>query len=60
MLPITIEVTEQGTFKTELESEQPSMEGNADSSFSAQLTLETVPQMSSFFALSAAAPGMGC
>ena len=56
MLPITIEVTEQGTFKTELESEQPSMEGNADSSFKYQLTLRNRTADEQLFALSAAAP----
>jgi uncharacterized membrane protein len=55
-LPITIEVTEQGTFKTELESEQPSMEGNADSSFKYQLTLRNRTADEQLFALSAAAP----
>lgn len=56
MLPITIEVTEQGTFRTELESDQPSMEGNADSSFKYQLTLRNRTADEQLFALSAAAP----
>ncbi len=55
-LPITIEVTEQGTFKTELESEQPSMEGNPDSSFKYQLTLRNRTADEQLFALAAAAP----
>ena len=55
-LPITIEVTEQGTFRTELESDQPSMEGNADSSFKYQLTLRNRTADEQLFALSAAAP----
>jgi uncharacterized membrane protein len=33
VLPLAVEVTEQGTFKTELTTDQPNMEGHSDSSF---------------------------
>ena len=55
-LPITIEVTEQGTFKAELESEQPSMQGTADSKFEYKVTLRNRPADEQLYALSAAAP----
>ncbi len=55
-LPITIEVTEQGTFKTELETEQPSMQGTADSKFEYKVTLRNRTADEQLYALSAAAP----
>ncbi len=55
-LPITVEVTEQGTFKTELESKQPSMQGDADSTFNYRLTLRNRTADEQLYALSAAAP----
>jgi len=38
-LPLTIVVSETGTFKTELTTKQPNMQGDADASFSFQLDL---------------------
>ncbi len=55
-LPIIMEVTEQGTFKTELETDQPSMQGNADSSFNYRLTLKNRTADEQLYALSAVAP----
>lgn len=55
-LPITIEVTEQGTFKTELETEQPSMQGTADSKFEYKVTLRNRTADEQLYALSTAAP----
>lgn len=55
-LPITIDVTQQGTFKTELESDQPNMQGNADSAFNYDLTLKNRTADEQLYALSAAAP----
>jgi len=55
-LPITIEVTEEGTFKTELETEQPSMQGTADSKFEYKVTLRNRTADEQLYALSAAAP----
>ncbi len=55
-LPITIEVTEQGTFKTELETEQPSRQGTADSKFEYKVTLRNRTAEEQLYALSAAAP----
>lgn len=55
-LPITIEVTEQGTFKTELETDQPNMQGNADSTFNYDLTLRNRTAEEQLYALSTGAP----
>jgi len=55
-LPITIEVTEQGTFRTELETDQPNMQGNADSSFNYRLTLRNRTADEQLYALSTDAP----
>jgi len=55
-LPITIEVTEQGTFKTELETDQPNMQGNADSTFNYDLTLKNRTAEEQLYALSSGAP----
>ncbi len=56
VLPITIEVTEHGTFKTELEADQPSMQGDADSIFNYRLTLRNRTAEEQLYALSTAAP----
>ena len=55
-LPISITVTEQGTFKTELETDQPNMQGNADSTFKYRLTLRNRTADDQLYALSAEAP----
>ncbi len=55
-LPIAIEVTEQGTFRTELETDQPNMQGNADSSFNYRLTLRNRTADEQLYALSTDAP----
>ena len=59
-LPITIEVTEQGTFKTELETDQPNMQGNADSTFNYDLTLRNRTAEEQLYALLLMHPGMEC
>ena len=56
VLPLTIEVTEHGTFKTELEADQPSMQGDADSTFNYRLTLKNRTAEEQLYALSTAAP----
>ncbi|PWA04998.1 hypothetical protein DCC39_18425 [Pueribacillus theae] len=55
-LPFLINITEQGTFKTELEAEQPNMEGHAGSTFSYQVTLKNRTADEQHYALSSAAP----
>jgi uncharacterized membrane protein len=39
VLPISVNVTEEGTYRTELTSDQPNLEGHADSNFSYDATL---------------------
>ncbi|HHX77639.1 MAG TPA: hypothetical protein GX697_04755, partial [Firmicutes bacterium] len=56
VLPIVMEVTEEGTFKTELETDQPSMQGDADSTFNFSLTLRNRTAEEQLYALSAGAP----
>lgn len=55
-LPISITVSSQGTFKTELTTDQPNMEGNSKSNFnfSAKLANQTAEQQ--LYALTANAP----
>jgi len=55
-LPISIEVTETGTFRTELEVEQPNMEGDADSTFQYEMTLHNRTAAEQLYALSTSAP----
>ncbi|MEW5920228.1 MAG: NEW3 domain-containing protein [Bacillota bacterium] len=55
-LPILTEVTEQGIFKTELETDQPSMQGSADATFNYRLTLRNRTADEQLYALSADAP----
>lgn len=55
-LPFRVNITEQGTFKTELESEQPNMEGHADSTFSYQVTLKNRTADEQHYSLSSGAP----
>lgn len=55
-LPVQIEVTEEGTFRTELTSEQPNMEGHADSTFTYKVTLRNRTADEQRYALKANAP----
>ncbi|WP_088105536.1 NEW3 domain-containing protein [Halalkalibacter urbisdiaboli] len=55
-LPITVNVSEKGTFKTELSSEQPNMEGHADSSFTYDISLINRTAEEQHYSLTAAAP----
>ena len=55
-LPINVKVTEKGTFKTELTSEQPNMEGHADSRFEYELSLKNKTAEEQHYALKAEAP----
>lgn len=55
-LPISIEVTETGTFRTELEVEQPNMEGDAESTFQYEMTLHNRTAAEQLYALSTTAP----
>lgn len=55
-LPLAINVTEEGTYKTEITSDQPNMEGNSKSTFRYELTLRNKTASQALFALSAAAP----
>ncbi|WP_421616941.1 NEW3 domain-containing protein [Brevibacillus sp. TJ4] len=52
-LPLTVEVTEQGTFKTELTSDQPNMEGSASSSFTFEANLRNRTAEKQLYALTA-------
>lgn len=55
-MPISIEVTETGTFRTELEVEQPNMEGDAESTFQYEMTLHNRTAAEQLYALSTTAP----
>ncbi|HET7627954.1 MAG TPA: NEW3 domain-containing protein [Bacillales bacterium] len=55
-LPLSVTVTKQGTFKTELNVEQPNMQGHADSDFTYTATLENHTADKQRYALSADAP----
>lgn len=55
-LPLTIEVTEQGTYQTELSTDQPNMEGHADSTFRFEATIKNRTAAEQLYALSAEAP----
>ncbi|ALS28263.1 NPCBM-associated, NEW3 domain-containing alpha-galactosidase [Paenibacillus sp. 32O-W] len=58
VLPLAVEVSEKGTFRTELETDQPNIQGHADSTFSFTATLRNRTAESQTYALSAAAdPG---
>ncbi|WP_019121999.1 NEW3 domain-containing protein [Brevibacillus massiliensis] len=56
VLPLTVNVSEQGTYKTELTSEQPNMEGHANSTFNYQVTLRNRTAQKQLYALTAGAP----
>jgi uncharacterized membrane protein len=55
-LPLTVNVSQQGTFKTELTSEQPNMEGHADSTFQYTATLRNRTAEKQLYSLTAQAP----
>lgn len=55
-LPFLVNVSEEGTFKTELTSEQPNMEGHADSTFSYTATLKNYTAEQQHYSLSSKAP----
>ncbi|AKU27350.1 NEW3 domain-containing protein [Geobacillus stearothermophilus] len=54
-LPLLVRVTEQGSFKTELTSEQTNLEGHVDSSFTYDVTLKNRTAKTQNYALSSAA-----
>ncbi|WP_308639717.1 COG1470 family protein [Paenibacillus silvisoli] len=57
-LPLAVEVTEQGTFRTELTTDQPNMQGHADSTFTYSATLRNRTAEKQTYGLSAQAePG---
>ncbi|PYI55020.1 NEW3 domain-containing protein [Paenibacillus flagellatus] len=55
-LPLVVNVTEQGTYRTELETKQPNMEGNTDSTFTYSTTLKNRTASKQLYALKAEAP----
>lgn len=55
-LPLTVTVSEQGTFKTEFTTEQPNMEGAANSSFTFNTELKNRTAEKQLYALRANAP----
>lgn len=55
-LPLTINVTEEGTYKTELTTDQPNMEGNSKSTFGYELTLRNRTANQQLYSLTAEAP----
>jgi uncharacterized membrane protein len=56
VLPLTIIVTEQGTFKTEFTTNQANMQGNSTSNFSFQTSINNRTADRQHYALSADAP----
>ncbi|WP_029192861.1 NEW3 domain-containing protein [Paenibacillus harenae] len=58
VLPLAVQVSEQGTFRTELTTDQPNMQGHADSTFSFSATLRNRTAEKQTYALAAQAePG---
>lgn len=55
-LPLSVIVTSQGTFKTEFTTNQPNMQGTADSKFNFNATLSNKTPETQLFALMATAP----
>src|SRR5439155_990626 len=55
-LPLTINVSQQGTFKTELTVKQPNMEGHSNSTFTFNAELRNRTAETQLYALQAAAP----
>src|SRR3546814_19653799 len=56
VLPLTVEVSEQGTFKTEFSTEQPNMEGAADATFTFNTELRNRTAGEQLYALRSGAP----
>lgn len=55
-LPLTMRVTEQGTFKTELQVDQANLEGYSDTDFTYHITLNNQTAEEQNYALRASAP----
>ncbi|HWO75661.1 MAG TPA: NEW3 domain-containing protein [Bacillus sp. (in: firmicutes)] len=55
-LPLAVTVSEQGTFRTELTSEQPNLEGHSDSSFEYKAELKNRTASEQNYALTSKAP----
>ncbi len=55
-LPLTVNVSEQGTYKTEFTSEQPNMEGHASSTFTFNADIKNSTAEEQLYALRAQAP----
>jgi uncharacterized membrane protein len=55
-LPLTVIITEQGTFKTEFTTAQPNMQGQANSSFTFSANLKNLTADKQLYALMANAP----
>jgi uncharacterized membrane protein len=55
-LPLTVHVSQQGTFKTELQVDQPNMQGSADSDFTYTATLNNKTTHKQRYSLSADNP----
>lgn len=55
-LPLAVNVSEQGTFKSELTAKQPNMQGKAGSTFTFQATLKNLTADKQVYALIADAP----
>ncbi|WP_027093725.1 NEW3 domain-containing protein [Cohnella thermotolerans] len=55
-LALKINVSEQGTYKTEFKAEQPNMEGHSDSTFTYNLTLSNRTASKQQYSLTAEAP----
>lgn len=55
-LPLTVNITEQGTFRTELTSNQPNLEGKSDATFTYTVELNNKTAEQQTYALRADAP----
>lgn len=55
-LPLTVTISEQGTFKTEFTTTQPNMEGNSKSTFTFNASLKNSTADQQLYALTANAP----
>ncbi|GFN33920.1 COG1470 family protein [Paenibacillus xylaniclasticus] len=53
VLPLSVQVSEQGTFRTELLTDQPNMQGHSDSTFSYSVTLRNRTANEQMYALQA-------
>lgn len=55
-LPLTVTVTEQGTYSSDLSTEQPNMQGSADATFEYDLKLRNRTSVEQHYSLTAEAP----